>query len=215
MGIISTVEIFYSLQGESTFAGLPCAFVRCAGCNLACSYCDTAYARDPAAGVPAEIPAVVTRVLDFGTGLVEITGGEPLLQEGFGELAARLLDAGRTVLVETNGSCDISGLDSRLQVVMDIKTPGSGMVAKVCWNNLNHLRSHHQLKFVLVDEDDFHWSREVVRRRVPAGIPVLFSPVVDTFPARRLAELILTYRLPVRLQLQLHRILWPERERGV
>ncbi|RLB66259.1 MAG: 7-carboxy-7-deazaguanine synthase [Deltaproteobacteria bacterium] len=213
--MISIAEIFYSIQGESTFSGLPCVFVRCAGCNLSCSYCDTGYARDPAAGEMLTVEEVLERVSSFPIDLVEITGGEPLLQPDLHRLIEALLSAGKQVLLETNGSLDISNIDQRVQVVLDVKTPGSGMASKNCMANYQRLDARrHQLKFVLCGEEDFRWSCDFIREYLPESATILFSPVVERFSARRLAELILQEHLPVRLQLQLHRLVWPEAERG-
>ncbi len=215
--MLKVAEIFCSIQGESTFAGLPCVFVRLAGCNLSCSYCDTVYARtaaDPGT-LRLDLEEIVNRVLAFRVPLVEITGGEPLLQPQVHELAARLLAAGCRVLLETNGSCPIAGVDPRVTVIMDVKTPGSGEGMSLLPANLDCLRPHHQVKFVLTGEDDFHWSAAFCRRRLAAFAgEILFSPAAGTFEPRRLAELILAARLPVRLQLQLHRCLWPDVSRG-
>ncbi|MCK4379179.1 MAG: 7-carboxy-7-deazaguanine synthase QueE, partial [Deltaproteobacteria bacterium] len=145
---------------------------------------------------------------------VEITGGEPLLQPEIHQLIDRLHSAGKKVLLETNGSLDISSLDPRVRVILDVKTPGSGMAALNLEENYRHLGDNHQLKFVLCSEDDFWWSRDFIRDRLPASAEILFSPVVERLSATRLAELILQEHLPVRLQLQLHRILWPEVDRG-
>ncbi len=154
------------------------------------------------------------RVTSFPVKMVEITGGEPLLQPEINQLIDRLHSAGKEVLLETNGSLDISGIDRRVQVILDVKTPGSGMAALNYEQNYQQLGSNHQLKFVLCSEDDFCWSRDFVRDRLPASAEIIFSPVVERLSAARLAELILQEHLPVRLQLQLHRILWPEVDRG-
>ncbi|MBN2333475.1 MAG: radical SAM protein [Deltaproteobacteria bacterium] len=207
-------EIFTSLQGESTFAGLPCVFVRCAGCNLCCSYCDTTYAREYAAGREMTIDEVVALVLAEEVPMVEITGGEPLLQPETPRLIDRLLAAGRKVLLETNGSQDISRIDQRVQIILDIKTPGSGMAECNRLENLSSLGDNCQVKFVLTDEDDFWWSRDFIRLHLSSVSEILFSPVHGLLAPRRLAELILQEQLPVRLQLQLHRLLWPGEERG-
>ena len=207
-------EIFCSLQGESTFAGLPCVFVRLAGCNLDCSYCDTGYARSPAAGRDWKIDGILERVAEFGIDLVEVTGGEPLLQAATPRLLAGLLDRGYTVLVETNGSRSLAGLDSRLHLIVDVKTPGSGMEGSFRPENLAALRPHDQVKFVLVDEDDFYWSRDFIRKNLARHPEIIFSPVVDSLAPERLARLILENRLRARLQLQLHKLIWPRDERG-
>ena len=212
--MISIAEIFYSIQGESTFSGLPCVFIRCSGCNLSCSYCDTRYAREPSSGELQTIDEIMDRVSSFPVKMVEITGGEPLLQPEIHQLIDRLHAAGKKVLLETNGSRDISEVDRRVQVILDVKTPGSGMAALNYEQNYQQLGSNHQLKFVLCSEDDFCWSRDFVRDRLPASAEIIFSPVVERLSATRLAELILQEHLPVRLQLQLHRILWPEVDRG-
>ena len=197
-------EIFYSLQGESTFAGLPCLFVRLAGCNLNCSYCDTGYAKS-AAGEEVTVKEVVARLLEYQVLLVEITGGEPLLQEATPQLVRELLAQDFTALV-----------DLRAYLIVDVKTPGSGMSSSFDYRNLELLQPHHQLKFVLVDEDDFFWSLDFINRYL-AGIElaeIIFSPVTTSFAPARLAELMLEYRVKARLQLQLHTLLWPEAERG-
>ncbi len=207
-------EIFYSLQGESTFSGLPCVFVRLAGCNLNCSYCDTDYARRSDQGTAATPGEIVSRVEEFGVGLVEITGGEPLHQSATPELCEMLLARGYTVLLESNGSLDISPLDPRVHLVLDVKTPGSGMGESFRLANLAALQSHHQVKFVLVDEADFFWSLDFIRRRLAGHPTIIFSPVVAGLAPARLAELMLEHRVPARLQLQLHKQLWPGEERG-
>ena len=212
--MISIAEIFYSIQGESTFSGLPCVFIRCSGCNLSCSYCDTGYAREASSGKLQTIDEIIGRIAAFPVDLVEITGGEPLLQPDIYHLIDRLLAAGKKVLLETNGSFEISGLDPRVRVIIDVKTPGSGMAAFNCEENYRHLGDNHQFKFVLSSEDDFCWSRDFIRERLPESTEILFSPVVERLSAARLAELILQEHLPVRLQLQLHKIIWPEVDRG-
>lgn len=212
--MISIAEIFYSIQGESTFSGLPCVFVRLAGCNLSCSYCDTGYARQASSGELKTIDEIMAQVSAIPVDMVEITGGEPLLQPEIHLLIDRLQAAGKKVLLETNGSFDISGVDPRVQVILDVKTPGSGMAAFNYEPNYRHLGDNHQLKFVLSSEDDFWWSRDFIRDRLFESVDILFSPVVERLSASRLAELILQEHLPVRLQLQLHRLIWPEVKRG-
>ena len=209
-------EIFYSLQGESTFAGLPCLFVRLAGCNLNCSYCDTGYARSETAGEIVAVAEVVTRLLEYRCLLVEITGGEPLLQEATPRLVKELLARDFTVLIETNGSQNLALVDPRATLIVDIKTPGSGMASSFDKANLELLKPHHQLKFVLVDEADFFWSLNFINENLN-GISlteIIFSPVTVSLAPARLAELILEYRVRARLQLQLHTLLWPGVERG-
>jgi len=211
--MLQVSEIFYSLQGESTFAGLPCVFVRLAGCNLRCRYCDTRYARSPEGGRALTLAEIVDRVAAYDVPLVEVTGGEPLCQAKTPELLERLLDRGFTLLVETNGSCPIADLDPRLNLILDVKAPGSGEEGSFHLPNLAALQPHHQLKFVLVDESDFFWSRDFLLRHKPR-VEVLFSPLPESLRPARLAELILEHRVPARLQLQLHKLIWPEVGRG-
>jgi 7-carboxy-7-deazaguanine synthase len=214
-------EIFSSLQGESTFAGLPCVFVRVSGCNLRCSYCDSRYAFEEKGRIMTvdEILDIIALTPGF---LVEITGGEPLLQQNVYELIEKLLAHGRTVLIETNGSLDIAAVPLEATVIMDIKCPGSGSVS-LHPNNLETIRKRTSLrpgsveiKFVLTGIDDYVWAKEMVLlHTLLACAPVLFSPVRHLLPAEDLAEAILRDGLPVRLQLQLHTIIWPEKSRGV
>ena len=214
--MLSLSEIFCSLQGESTFVGLPCVFVRLAGCNLDCRYCDTRYARYDYDGEKLSIPEIADRVSAYMVPLVELTGGEPLLQHETPELVRYLLDRDFTVLVETNGSLDISLVDPRVHLIVDIKTPGSGMAASFYLPNLGLLQRHHQIKFVMVDEADFFWSLDFIKqhRLQSESREIIFSPVVASFKAAVLAELILKYRIQARLQLQLHKLLWPDCDRG-
>ena len=214
--MLSLSEIFCSLQGESTFVGLPCVFVRLAGCNLDCHYCDTEYARQDDDGEKVSIQEIVDRVSNYKVPLVELTGGEPLLQKETLDLARQLLDMDYTVLVETNGSLDISLLDRRAHLIVDIKTPGSGMAESFHMANLALLQPHHQIKFVLVDEADFFWSLDFIKHHLPKSKykEIIFSPVVASFKPAVLAELMLEYRVRARLQLQLHTLLWPDCNRG-
>jgi len=214
-------ELFYSIQGESTRAGLPCLFVRLAGCNLRCAYCDACYTWEEA-GTPMGVAEILAWVEEFPGVMVEITGGEPLLQAGVHRLLQSLIDAGRPVLLETNGSLALDEVPDRVGIVMDVKCPDSGMAAHNLAANIDVLRqrrergSHDEIKFVLSSEADFHWAREVVaHERLGALVPVLFSPVRPLLDPAVLARLLLEYRLPVRLQLQLHTLLWPEQTRGV
>ena len=214
--MLSLSEIFCSLQGESTFVGLPCVFVRLAGCNLDCGYCDTGYARHESAGEKVSIPEIIDRVSSYRVTLVELTGGEPLLQPDTPELIRSLLDLDCTVLVETNGSLDISLLDRRAHLIVDIKTPGSGMAESFHLSNLPFLQPHHQIKFVLVDEADFFWSLDFIKQHLLQlqCKEIIFSPVVASFKPAVLAELILKHKVQARLQLQLHTLLWPDCDRG-
>ncbi|MCK9461522.1 MAG: 7-carboxy-7-deazaguanine synthase QueE [Proteobacteria bacterium] len=207
---IRLYSFFVSIQGESTRAGLPCAFVRLAGCPLACAFCDTVPARD-AAGIETGIPEIVARVLAAGQRLVEVTGGEPLAQPGAIPLLAALADAGLEVMLETSGAFPIRGVDPRVRVVMDIKTPGSGMAESFCAKNLDALvRGHHEVKFVVTSRADFDWAVARVRG---AGLAdrcdLLVSPAHPLVAYAELAEWVLASGLPLRFQPQLHRLIWP------
>ena len=214
MPTVEINEIFASIQGESSFAGRPCVFVRTAGCNLRCSYCDTAYAYE--GGRAMDIDEIMRAVSSYGLGLVEVTGGEPLHQENVPLLIRTLLDAGYTTLVETNGSYDISVVDGRAIRIVDLKCPGSGMSDRVNWGSLRHLTPSDQVKFVISGRRDYLWAKEVLEGRDLAGrVEVLFSPVHGTLKPELLAGWILEDKLPVRLQLQLHKYIWDEHRRGV
>jgi 7-carboxy-7-deazaguanine synthase len=211
--MLEVSEIFPSIQGESTYAGLPCVFVRLAGCNLDCSYCDTPYARGRGERLTRE--AVLEQVAAYRCRLVEITGGEPLLQEETPALVSALLDRKLEVLVETNGSLDISVLDPRAVRIMDLKCPSSGETGKMLWENPVHLTPRDQVKFVVADREDYLWAKGVVEKRLRAGPAVLFSPAAGLLDPAELSGWILGDGLEVRLQLQLQKIIWPDRDRGV
>ncbi len=211
---LSVNEIFFSLQGESTRAGEPCVFVRLAGCDLRCVWCDTEYAFHD--GRRMSIDEIVKRVEAYPAGLVEITGGEPLLQERVHLLVERLFERGKEVMVETGGHRDIGLVDERVKLICDVKCPDSGMCGHNRWENLERLRPQDEVKFVLASRADYEWAREQVRtRRLHERNTVLFSPVWATLAPRDLADWILADGLPVRMQLQLHKILWGPDARGV
>jgi len=205
-------EIFHSLQGEAGSVGWPTVFVRLTGCPLRCGYCDTTYAFH--GGKRRAINTILEEVGAYHARHVCVTGGEPLAQRGCAALVARLCDAGYEVSVETSGALDISVLDPRAVRVMDVKTPGSGEMARNLPENLAHLRPQDAVKFVICDRDDYEWSRDFVRQHALASrCEVLFSPCWERLAPTQLAEWILADRLPVRFQLQLHKILWGD-ERG-
>jgi 7-carboxy-7-deazaguanine synthase len=207
-------EIFHSVQGESRHAGRPCVFVRLTLCNLRCAWCDTTYAFEEGTDMP--VGAVLERVAAYGTRYVLITGGEPLLQEGVHDLIGELCDRGFEVAVETGGSLDLAPLDRRVMVVMDLKCPGSGMGARNRLENIDLLKPGDEVKFVVADRADYDWSRGMIERHRLAGrCGVLLSPVHGALHPRLLAEWILADRLPVRLQLQIHKFIWPPDARGV
>ena len=207
-------EIFYSLQGESTFAGRPCVLVRLTGCQMRCSWCDTEYAFH--GGEWQTLPQVLEAVAGFGCPLVEVTGGEPLLQPACLPLLTALCDAGYEVLLETGGGLDIAPVDARARRILDIKCPASGESGNNRWENLGHLRSTDEVKFVVANRADYEWARGVIAERALAGVcPLHFSPVWESCPPAELAAWILADRLPVRLTLQQHKILWGKDTRGV
>ncbi len=207
-------EIFYSIQGESSHAGRPCVFVRLTWCNLRCSYCDTEYAFRE--GKKMSVDEILAVVGGYGCKLVEVTGGEPLVQEGSLELMQVLCDRGYEVLLETGGSLDISGVDSRVKRIVDMKCPGSGMAKKNLWANLEHLRGGDEVKFVVGSREDFDWSTEVIRRYgLEKRVTVLISPVFGVLEPVELAGWILEEKLNVKLQLQLHKYVWEPQTRGV
>lgn len=207
-------EIFHSIQGESSFAGQPCVFVRLTGCPLRCSWCDTTYSFY--GGDERTLEDVLTAVAEFRCPLVEVTGGEPLAQPEAFPLLARLCDAGYTVLLETSGAADISGVDPRVRIIMDVKCPGSEMTDRMRWDNLALLTAKDELKFVLNDRADYEWARAlVVDRELSRRCPVHFSPVFGRLDSRQLAEWMLADRLPVRFQTQLHKLIWSPEMRGV
>jgi len=212
---LSINEIFYSIQGESTYAGKPCVFVRLAGCDLRCSWCDTSYAFSD--GHKMSIEDVLQRVDEYGSPLVEVTGGEPLLQEDVYALMDRLLEGGRTVLLETGGQIDVSRVPGAVIKVMDVKCPASGESDKVEWANIDRLGPRDQVKFVIQDRADYEFARETLTRHAldRRCAAVLFSPVHGVLNPRDLSEWILEDRLAVRLQIQLHKHIWGANVRGV
>jgi 7-carboxy-7-deazaguanine synthase len=208
-------EIFHSIQGESTYAGRPCVFVRLTACDLRCSWCDTAYAFHE--GAKTTLDDVMARVDAYGCPLVEVTGGEPLLQEDVYPLMERLLASGRTVLLETGGHLDIGRVPAAVVKIVDIKCPGSGEANRQCWENLVKLQPHDQIKFVIRDRADYDYARRVLDRdRLQARCAaVLFAPVHGVLDAERLAGWVLQDRLQVRVQLQVHKYIWGADARGV
>jgi 7-carboxy-7-deazaguanine synthase len=217
---LRVTEIFHSIQGESTWAGLPCTFVRLTGCPLRCVWCDTAYAFH--GGDRLTLDQIIERVESLGTRLVEITGGEPLNQRNAFVLAERLLALDYTVLVETSGAIDVGPLDPRVHKIMDLKCPGSGEEQRNLWSNLEQLTERDEVKFVIADRRDYEWARGVVLERGLADRVVhgtlraiLFSPVWESLDFRELAEWILEDQLPVRYQIQLHKVIWGANVPGV
>jgi 7-carboxy-7-deazaguanine synthase len=208
-------EIYHSIQGESTWAGQTCVFVRLTFCNLRCNYCDTAYAFYE--GEKLALSEIAERVRSFSCPLVEITGGEPLLQKNVLPLMTLLADAGLTVLLETSGAHDISKVDARVHRIMDLKTPGSSECHRNLWSNIAHLTARDEVKFVIGSREDYEWSREKVREldlraRCHA---VLFSPIFGRIEPRQIVEWMLADRLDVRFQLQMHKFIWAPTQRGV
>jgi 7-carboxy-7-deazaguanine synthase len=211
---VKVTEIFLSIQGESSFAGRPCAFVRLTECNLRCVWCDTAYAFS--GGVEMSIDEVVDRVGAFGVPLVEVTGGEPLLQEEALPLMARLADLGFTVLLETGGSLPVARVDPRVVKIVDLKCPGSGESEANLWENLEWIRPPDEIKFVVAGRSDYEWARGVIRERaLDRKAALLMSPVHGAVDLEALAGWILEDRLPVRLQLQMHKQIFGADRRGV
>jgi 7-carboxy-7-deazaguanine synthase len=204
---LKITEIFFSLQGEALTVGIPTTFVRLTGCPLRCRYCDTAYAFS--GGEWMDLDVILERVAANKTRYVTVTGGEPLAQKPCIELLTMLCDAGYTVSLETSGAIDVSAVDARVVKVMDIKTPGSGEEKRNCMENIGHISAQDQIKFVICDEQDYEWSRELLQRHhLNERCEVLFSPSYQELTATDLAEWILRDGLPVRLQMQLHKLLW-------
>ena len=204
---LKITEIFHSLQGEADTAGLPTVFVRLTGCPLRCQYCDTTYAFH--GGDWWESDAILSRVREFGTPFVCVTGGEPLAQKGCAALLTQLCDAGLRVSLETSGAMALESVDPRVVKVVDVKTPGSGEEPRNRYGELARLNRHDLVKFVICSRADYEWSRERLGALgLPPGCTVLFSPSHEQLPARELADWILADRLPVRFQIQLHKYLW-------
>ncbi|MDH5479637.1 MAG: 7-carboxy-7-deazaguanine synthase QueE [Nitrosomonas sp.] len=202
-------EIFYSLQGETSRVGLPTVFIRLTGCPLRCGYCDTAYAFT--GGENISLTTILSQVASYGAHYVTVTGGEPLAQKECPSLLTALCDANYSVSLETSGALDISKVDHRVSKVMDIKTPGSGEVDKNNWSNLDHLTQQDELKFVLCDKVDYQWASEVINaRHLDQLCSILFSPVHGKLVPKDLANWILRDKLPVRMQIQLHKLLWDD-----
>jgi len=207
-------EIFFSIQGESTHAGRPCGFVRLAHCNLRCEWCDTEYAFEE--GREMALEEIVCELERYPTDLIEVTGGEPLLQSDVLKLITCLLDAQKTVLVETGGSLSVGQVDRRARLIYDIKCPGSGMSERNCWENLALLKDTDEIKFVVKSREDYEWARDRIKEwDLTSRHTVLFSPAWGRLKPSELAEWVLQDGLPVRVQVQLHKYLWGPDARGV
>jgi 7-carboxy-7-deazaguanine synthase len=214
-GLLTINEIFHSVQGESSYAGRPCVFVRLTACDLRCSWCDTPYAFHE--GRKRPLDEVVAEVEQFGCDLVEVTGGEPLLQEEVYPLMQRLLERGKTVLLETGGHRSTARVPAPVVTVLDIKCPGSGEADRMDWDNLSRLRPQDEVKFVVKDRADYDYARDVITRHALAGraAAIHVSPVHGVLDPQVLAQWVLADRLPVRVQLQLHKYIWDPQTRGV
>ena len=217
---LRVTEIFHSIQGESTWAGYPCTFIRLTGCPLRCVWCDTEYSFH--GGEKITLDHLMAKVREIGTNLVEITGGEPLIHRNAFVLAHTLVEEGFTVLVETSGAVDVAPLDPRVHKIMDLKCPGSGEVERNLWSNLEHLTARDEIKFVIASRADYEWARDVVRTRGLADRKrdgslreILFSPVWEAVEFKEMADWILEDHLPVRYQIQLHKIIWGANVHGV
>ena len=211
---IRLIEVYASVQGESTWVGVPCIFVRLAGCNLRCTWCDSTFTFK--GGQHRSIDEVLDEVATFGIPLVEVTGGEPLVHRQAIPLMARLLERGHTVLLETSGSRDISAVPEGVHIILDLKPPDSGEEAANLWTNIPLLKSKDEVKFVIASRRDYEWSRQKVQEHgLDRRCTVLFSPVFGQVAPLDLVNWILEDRLPVRFQLQLHKVLWPPDQRGV
>ena len=214
MSKLTITEIFHSIQGESSYMGRPCVFVRLTYCNLRCVWCDTEYAFD--GGTEMTLDEVLGAVRMYGCRLVEITGGEPLVQEGVYALMTQLCDEGYEVLLETGGSIDISRVDPRVKRIVDIKCPGSGMEKKNYWKNIDYLAPGDEIKFVIADRQDYEWAKDVMNTyELEKNGPVLMSVVFGVLEPIQLAEWILEDKLHVRFQLQMHKYIWDPEMRGV
>jgi 7-carboxy-7-deazaguanine synthase len=203
-------EIFHSLQGETSRIGLPTVFVRLTGCPMRCTYCDTEYAFS--GGGNMEIAEILQKVAEFGTKFVTVTGGEPLAQKDCYSLLKALCDAGCSVSLETGGKMDIAPVDARVSVILDIKTPASSEEKNMLWSNVDHIKAKDEIKFVLCNRADYDWAKaKIVELKLVEKCPILFSPSYHDLPAERLAAWVLEDKLPVRMQMQLHKILWGEK----
>ena len=212
--MIKINEIFHSIQGESSFAGLPCVFVRLTNCNLRCTYCDTEYAFYE--GKDYSVEQIVKEVKNYNCKLVEVTGGEPLMQEEVHELMKTLCDDGYEVMLETGGSLTIKVVDERVRIIMDLKCPSSGMMKKNLYENIDYLKSTDEVKFVIGDREDYDWSKEIVEKySLIEKCTVLFSIVFDKLEPLTLAQWILEDKLDVRFQLQMHKYIWHPETKGV
>ena len=212
--MLEVTEIYKSIQGESSHTGLPCVFVRLTGCNLRCVWCDTAHAFH--GGSKMSVRDVVEKVQSFGIGLVEVTGGEPLLQKEVSALMDALLKKNFRVMLETGGSLSVADVPSPVIKIIDLKCPGSGEADKNHWGNLNHLSPVDEIKFVIADRADYEWSRSILKKHeLNKKSHVLFSPVFDKLNLKDLTEWILEDSLPVRLQTQLHKQIWSKETTGV
>lgn len=207
-------EIFKGIQGESTYAGLPCIFIRLSGCNLRCKYCDTTYAYEE--GREFTIDSLLDEVAKFDCNLLEVTGGEPLIQNDVFRLFDRLVSKNYLVLLETNGTVSLKNINSLVIKIMDIKCPGSGFSDKTYWQNLNYLSSTDQIKFVISNKEDFNWAVKIIKEKKFNNLcDILFSPDYSQLESRKLAEWILSENLNVRFQIQLHKYIWGTNIKGV